>query len=322
MRRALGVLTALVLVVLAPVSRAPRQRGLGAVLITGLVAALLGLTVVAHATVSSIDPPSGETTPGGTASATVTVDSGILTTCLTATSDDTLNITVSFDGLLTVCGTGTWSSTMEVTVSTSIAPGVYTVTVQEIDLLGSVLESHPWSLTVTAPDTTTTTTTTTTTSSTTTTTTTSSTTTTTTVAETTTTTEAGTDETTTDETTTTTTSESTTDSDSTTTTESTDDTTGLAAGGGEDGGEPGDDDGSGLGLRQPQVGLESDFATGMFGSTSQVLGFEIDAGFTSAVELVEASWYWVLGLALLIAAVLIKGIDLRLGRAERPVSDS
>jgi hypothetical protein len=116
----------------------------------------LGLSVVAHAAVSSIQPASGETTPGGSVSATVTVDSGILVTCLTATSDDPLNITVAFDGTPTSCGTGTWLADMEVQVSSLAAPGLYTITVQEIDWLGTLLQSHPWPLTVNPPATTTT----------------------------------------------------------------------------------------------------------------------------------------------------------------------
>jgi hypothetical protein len=131
---------------------------------------------------------------------------------------------------------------------------------------------------------------------------------------------------------TTTTSEptsTTTTSDSTTTTEESDATTPLAAPGGEDGGgdaggtggdvgSGGEDESPSSGLRQTSVGIESDFETGLFGSPPEVLGFEINAGFTNAVEVVEASWYWVLGLALLIAAALIKGIDSRIGKAERP----
>ena len=120
------------------------------------MAALAGLALVAHAAISSIQPASGETTPGGSVLATVTVDSGILSpTCLTA-PDDPANFVVTFDGLPSICGTGTWFSTMEVSVSSLTAPDEYTIMVQEIDLLGSLLESHPWPLTVTAPATTTT----------------------------------------------------------------------------------------------------------------------------------------------------------------------
>ena len=120
------------------------------------MAALAGLAAVAHAAISAIQPTSGETSPGGTVSATVTVDSGILSpTCLTA-PDDLANFVVTFDDLPSICGTGTWFSTMEVSVSSLTAPGKYIIMVQEIDPLGSLLESHPWPLTVTAPATTTT----------------------------------------------------------------------------------------------------------------------------------------------------------------------
>jgi hypothetical protein len=115
---------------------------------------MLGLATVALAAVSSITPASGETEPGGTASATVTVDSGILITCLAATSNNP-TILVTFDDLPT-CGTGIWFSQMEVSVSTLTAPGIYTVTVQELDLLGTGLNTYVWPLTVTAPATTTT----------------------------------------------------------------------------------------------------------------------------------------------------------------------
>jgi len=50
----------------------------------------------------------------------------------------------------------------------------------------------------------------------------------------------------------------------------------------------------------------------LFGSTApEVLSFDIVPGFSDAVELIEASWIWVLALALLIAGALVKGIDRR-----------
>lgn len=137
------------------VGRASPKRGSGGLLIAS-TAILLALAAVAHASVSSISPASGETMPGGTATATIRVDSGILTTCLTATSSNPATVIVTLDGLATVCGTGTWSSNMEVTVSSLATPGSYTVTVSEVDLLGSLLQSHIWPLNVVAPATTTT----------------------------------------------------------------------------------------------------------------------------------------------------------------------
>ncbi|MGH8945053.1 MAG: hypothetical protein ACRDVL_02765 [Acidimicrobiia bacterium] len=112
-------------------------------------------------------------------------------------------------------------------------------------------------------------------------------------------------------------------SSTTTTTEASDVTTPLAAAGGGDTGGPGGGDGGGSGttasgLRPTQVGVGSDFETGLFGSMPEVLAFEIDPGYANAVELIEASWYWVLALALLIAATLIKGIDHRIGGVKGP----
>lgn len=115
---------------------------------------MVGLAAVAYATVSAINPASGETAPGGSATAIVTVDSGISITCLTANSNGAFLVT--FDGLPSICRTGTWFATMEVTVPALTTPGLYTITVQEVDPFGAALASHPWPLMVSAPATTTT----------------------------------------------------------------------------------------------------------------------------------------------------------------------
>lgn len=96
---------------------------------------------------------------------------------------------------------------------------------------------------------------------------------------------------------------------------------------GGDGGRGGDGGATGggepeSGLRQTSVGIESDFEPGLFGSMPDVLAFEIAPGYAIAVELIEASWYWVLALALLIAAALIKGIDRRIGVVPTPEPQS
>ena len=107
----------------------------------------------------------------------------------------------------------------------------------------------------------------------------------------------------------------------TTTIDSDETTTTVAAGAGSDDDDSGGD-GAGLqsGLRQTSIGVESDVPRGIFGSMPEVLSFEVAAGYANAVELIEASWVWVLGLALMIAAVLIKGIDRRLDPERAPDS--
>lgn len=113
--------------------------------------------------------------------ADVTVSAPLLATCLTAVSDDLVNIAVTFDGLATSCGNSR-AVVMEVSVAGAVEPGEYTITIEEVDLGGSLVNTYQWPLTVLSAGTTTTTTsttssTTTTTSSTTTTTATDSTTT-------------------------------------------------------------------------------------------------------------------------------------------------
>ncbi len=181
--------------------------------------------VAANAEITKVDPASGEVEQGGSVTADVTVSvSGVLSaTCLVATSDAPLEITVTFDELL-ACG-GSRIVGMTVEVAETIEPGDYVVTIEEVDLGDSLLNTYDWPLTVTSAPTTSSTTTTsspTTTSSTSTTTTTTSpsgTTSTTDATSTTTTTSAPTTQSPTDTTspTTTTTSTSSGDSSSTTT---------------------------------------------------------------------------------------------------------
>lgn len=100
-------------------------------------------------------------------------------------------------------------------------------------------------------------------------------------------------------------------------------TTVVAGVGGDDDDPGGGGDGGGLqsGLLQTSIGVGSDVPRGLFGSTPEVLSFEVAPGYANAVELIEASWVWVLGLALMIAAALIRGIDRRLDHEPAPDSE-
>lgn len=80
----------------------------------------------------------------------------------------------------------------------------------------------------------------------------------------------------------------------------------------------GDDEGGtgGGDLREPGIGLQAGFERRRFGDLSpgvpEVLGVvEIQADYSSAVEAVESSWAWLLGLLLLIATALVSGLDRR-----------
>jgi hypothetical protein len=104
------------------------------------------------------------------------------------------------------------------------------------------------------------------------------------------------------------------DESTTTTTEASGASAGASGGGPDDptGSGDGTAESSTSGLRRTSVGIESNFETGLFGPAPEVLAFDISPGYAIAVELIEAAWHWVLALALLIAAALIKGIDRRI----------
>lgn len=74
----------------------------------------------------------------------------------------------------------------------------------------------------------------------------------------------------------------------------------------------------GSGLRQSRVGLLADFRPGTAGGIGEddieVLGVTLDADFSLAAEAFEATRLWIAGLALLIAIVLVSGMDMRWGR--------
>ena len=67
------------------------------------------------------------------------------------------------------------------------------------------------------------------------------------------------------------------------------------------------------GIRSTDGGLMNDYDPAMFDpmDTSEVLGVEITADYRMAVEVIEAAWLWMLGLALVITAALLAGLDRR-----------
>jgi hypothetical protein len=133
-----------------------------------LVGLVMPLALPAYAA-TTVSPTSGTAEPGETITATVHVEPTLLSLSLVGVSSDPVNITASFNptiggggGLL---GGDPWDSVMTVTVGPQTAPGDYTITITDLDLLGGPL--YTWPLTVTAPPTTTTTSSTTTTTTTT-----------------------------------------------------------------------------------------------------------------------------------------------------------
>lgn len=71
------------------------------------------------------------------------------------------------------------------------------------------------------------------------------------------------------------------------------------------------------GLRVTAGGVIADYRQGMMGdldmSGIEVLGFEVDANFSMAVEFFETAKFWIAGLALVIAAAIIAGLDRKRG---------
>lgn len=69
------------------------------------------------------------------------------------------------------------------------------------------------------------------------------------------------------------------------------------------------------GLRQSGVGLMADYRSGMMGDIGpydiEVLGAELEADFSLAVEAIEAARIWIAILALIIAAAVVSGMDWR-----------
>lgn len=79
----------------------------------------------------------------------------------------------------------------------------------------------------------------------------------------------------------------------------------------------------GSGLRQSRVGLLADYRAatmgGMGAEDVEVLGVSLSADFSLAAEAFEATRLWIAGLALLIAIVLVNGMDIRRARRIEPV---
>ena len=79
----------------------------------------------------------------------------------------------------------------------------------------------------------------------------------------------------------------------------------------------------GSGLRLSRVGLLADYTSGMMGDMGmgeiEVLGVSLEADFSMAVEAFEATRLWIAALALVIAAALVSGMDIR--RSRRDVAE-
>ena len=100
---------------------------------------------------------------------------------------------------------------------------------------------------------------------------------------------------------------------------------GPGQGGGPDGGDPEDEgtgsDGStqafapgGSGIRAAARGLQANFQGDLYGevrSVSALNGIDFQADFNLAVEMIEASWAWIVLLGLVIAYSIISGLDRR-----------
>lgn len=67
------------------------------------------------------------------------------------------------------------------------------------------------------------------------------------------------------------------------------------------------------GVREASLGIQAGFDQGRFGSLAgpQVLSFDVEPNFATAVEVIESSWIWLLGLLLLIAAAIVSSLDHR-----------
>jgi hypothetical protein len=74
----------------------------------------------------------------------------------------------------------------------------------------------------------------------------------------------------------------------------------------------------GSGLRLSRVGLLADYRAGMMGDMGsgeiEVLGVSLEADFSMAVEAFQATRLWIAALALVIAAALVSGMDIRRSR--------
>jgi hypothetical protein len=69
------------------------------------------------------------------------------------------------------------------------------------------------------------------------------------------------------------------------------------------------------GPRQAATGIQTGYQTGLFGSFGvnqpEVLGVELSADLRTAVEVIRASWIWMLALAAVVATLIVTGLDHR-----------
>jgi len=76
----------------------------------------------------------------------------------------------------------------------------------------------------------------------------------------------------------------------------------------------------GTGLRDAGMGLMADYKAGMMGEMAmepiEVLGAELEADFSMAVEVIEAAKVWIGALALVIGAAIVSGMDVRRSRRD------
>jgi hypothetical protein len=79
---------------------------------------------------------------------------------------------------------------------------------------------------------------------------------------------------------------------------------------------PPEDEGApdGSGIRAAARGLQANFQGGVYGevrTVSALNGVDFQANYNMAVEIIEASWGWMILLGLLVARSIISGLDRR-----------
>jgi hypothetical protein len=71
----------------------------------------------------------------------------------------------------------------------------------------------------------------------------------------------------------------------------------------------------GSGIRETEAGVQVNFSSGLFGSMEmgqpEVLDVGLNADYSMAVELIETTWVWMIGLLVLIAGAIATGLDRR-----------
>jgi len=74
----------------------------------------------------------------------------------------------------------------------------------------------------------------------------------------------------------------------------------------------------GSGIRAAARGLQASFQGDLFGDgrTVSVSGVDLQADYNMAVEVIEASWAWMVILGLLIAWSIVSGLDRRRGQVD------